>query len=60
VVEAIYRYGERWRVYRNTAEQLKTEAWQFFQLSGQYGRYDTHNAAYPVFAARIENHLQQF
>lgn len=33
-VEEFFHYGERWRHYRRTAERLKSEGWQFFQLSG--------------------------
>ncbi|HEX5078890.1 MAG TPA: DUF4231 domain-containing protein [Geminicoccaceae bacterium] len=53
-IEGFFRYGERWRHYRSIVERLKIEGWQFFQLSGPYRRPGTHAAAYPVFAARIE------
>jgi hypothetical protein len=33
-VEEFFRYGERWRHYRRTVESLKSEGWQFLQLSG--------------------------
>jgi hypothetical protein len=58
-VEGFFRYGERWRHYRRTAELLKTEGWQFFQLTGHYRRRTTHATAYPVFASRVEDILQQ-
>jgi len=58
-VEGFFRYGERWRHYRRTAELLKTEGWQFFQLTGHYRRYTTHTSAYPLFASRVEDILQQ-
>jgi hypothetical protein len=58
-VEGFFRYGERWRHYRRTAELLKTEGWQFFQLTGHYQRYTTHASAYPLFASRVEDVLQQ-
>jgi hypothetical protein len=38
-----------------TTEQLKTEGWQFFQLSGKYEEYDTHKEAYKPFCKSIEN-----
>jgi hypothetical protein len=57
-VEGFFRYGERWRHYRRTAELLKTEGWQFFQLTGHYRRH-THASAYQLFASRIEDILQQ-
>jgi hypothetical protein len=58
-VEGFFRYGERWRHYRRTAELLKTEGWQFLQLTGHYRRHLAHGSAYPLFASRIEDILQQ-
>ncbi|MDH4083907.1 MAG: DUF4231 domain-containing protein [Nitrospira sp.] len=52
-VEEFFHYGERWRHYRRTVESLKSEGWQFFQLSGPYANM-THVLAYPAFAARVE------
>jgi hypothetical protein len=58
-VEGFFRYGERWRHYRRTAELLKTEGWQFLQLTGHYRRHLAHASAYPLFASRVEDILQQ-
>jgi len=52
-VEEFFRYGERWRHYRHMTESLKSEGWQFLQLSGGYAN-QTHIQAYPAFAARVE------
>jgi hypothetical protein len=52
-VEEFFRYGERWRHYRRMTESLKSEGWQFLQLSGAYADR-THVQAYPTFAARVE------
>lgn len=52
-VEEFFHYGERWRHYRRTVEALKSEGWQFFQLSGPYVG-QTHVQVYPAFAARVE------
>lgn len=52
-VEEFFHYGERWRHYRRTVELLKSEGWQFFQLSGPYTG-QTYAHAYPAFAARVE------
>ena len=41
--------------YAITSEQLKTEGWQYFQLSGKYEEYDSHIAAYRPFCKSIEN-----
>jgi hypothetical protein len=58
-VEGFFRYGERWRQHRRTAELLKTEGWQFLQLTGNYRRHAAHGSAYPLFASRVEDILQQ-
>ncbi|MBX3332381.1 MAG: DUF4231 domain-containing protein [Nitrospira sp.] len=52
-VEEFFRYGERWRHYRRMTEALKSEGWQFLQLSGGYAN-QTHIQAYSTFAARVE------
>ena len=36
-------------------EQLKTEGWQFFGLSGKYEDYESHQEAYKVFSKSIES-----
>ena len=41
--------------YAITSEQLKTEGWQFFQLSGKYEDYEDHEEAYRPFCKSIEN-----
>lgn len=38
-----------------TTEQLKTEGWQFFQLSGKYDEFEDHKEAYKPFCKSIEN-----
>ncbi len=56
-LEGFFRFGERWRHYRRTAELLKIEGWQFFQSAGPYhGQH--HAAAFPAFAARTEAIIQ--
>ncbi len=52
-VEEFFRYGERWRHYRRMTESLKSEGWQFLQLSGSYAN-QSHMQAYPAFATRVE------
>ena len=42
--------------YSLTVEQLKTEGWQFFGLSGKYEDYKEHNMeSYKMFCKNIEN-----
>ncbi len=57
-VEELIRYGERFRHYRRTVEQLKSEGWQYFHLSGPYRRHASHRDAYMAFAARVEGIIQ--
>lgn len=60
-VEEFFRFGERWRHYRQHLEALKTEGWQFVQLIGNYSseQFPTHATAYTKFAARVEEILQR-
>ena len=58
-VEEFFHYGERWRHYRRTVESLKTQGWQFFQLSGSYVTYKTHEEAFTIFSNQIEEIIQR-
>jgi len=54
-VEQFFRFGERWRNYRNTVERLKMEGWLYLQLSGPYSADGaSHEASFASFAGRIE------
>jgi hypothetical protein len=53
-LDAYLHFGERWGHYRSLAEALKSEGWQFLQLGGRYGVFDSHVAAYPAFVGRVE------
>lgn len=57
-IEEFFNYGERWRHYRRTVENLKIEGWEFFQLSGEYKDFQSHVEAYPSFAAQVEDILR--
>ncbi|HXZ74113.1 MAG TPA: DUF4231 domain-containing protein [Streptosporangiaceae bacterium] len=57
-IEGFFHYGERWPHYRHLAELLKSEGWQFFQLSGQYAGAAGHADVYPLFAAHVEAIVQ--
>src|SRR5210317_90797 len=41
--------------YSMVVEQLKTEGWQFFGLSGKYEDYPNHQSAYKNFSKSIES-----
>lgn len=58
-VEELFHFGENRRRYRNSAEAMKIEAWQFFQLSGPYQEAENHEKAYPTFATNVENIIKQ-
>jgi hypothetical protein len=57
--EEFFHFGERWRHYRSTAERLKIEGWQLFQLGGPYQSFKNHAEAYSLFATRTEGIHQQ-
>lgn len=58
-VEEFFHYGDRWRHYRRTEESLKTQGWQFSQLSGFYHNHQNHQDAFPIFADQVESILQR-
>src|SRR6266542_4401545 len=58
-VEHFFRYGERWRHYRQTVEWLKIEGWHFFLGTGAYERFATHADGFRTFSGRVEDVLQQ-
>jgi hypothetical protein len=57
--EQFFNYGDRWRNYRRSVESLKTQGWQFFQLSGPYLPFKTHEEAFNTFAGQVEQIIQQ-
>lgn len=56
-VHEFFRYGDRWRHYRGTVENLKSEGWHFIQQTGRYRTMGSHEKAYKRFAERVENIL---
>jgi hypothetical protein len=58
-IEGFYHHGDRWPHYRRMAELLKSEGWQFLQLSGAYADAASHAVAYPRFAAQVEAVIQR-
>lgn len=58
-VEEFFHYGERWNNYRRTVESLKTQGWQFSQLSGPYVSYKSHAEAFSIFADQVEQLIQK-
>ncbi|MBD0266079.1 MAG: DUF4231 domain-containing protein [Tolypothrix sp. Co-bin9] len=58
-IEEFFHYGERWRHYRRTVESLKSQGWQFSQLTGPYRNYTSHEQAFNVFAGHVEDIIQR-
>lgn len=58
-VEEFFHYGDRWYHYRRTVESLKSQGWQYFQLSGFYQAYQNHDQAFSVFVSQIEEIIQR-
>lgn len=57
-LDGFFRFGDRWRTFRRTAEFLKAQGWQYFELSGPYAGTD-HAGAFAVFAGHVENLIQE-
>jgi hypothetical protein len=58
-VEGFFRYGERWRHYRRTAELMKSQGWQFYELAGAFESHRTHRTAFRAFATSVEGLLAE-
>jgi hypothetical protein len=58
-VEGFFHYGDRWRHYRRTAETMKSQGWQFYELAGPYSAFPTHAVGFPTFAATVEALFQE-
>lgn len=58
-LEGFFRYSDLYYQYRESAELLKIEGWSFFALSGVYGRYSTHQAAFEKFSQRVEDVIRR-
>ena len=59
-VEGFFRFGERWRHYRSLVEELKSEGWEFYELSGRYRAHGaTHKSAFPKFVDRVNDVLRR-
>jgi len=51
----LFSLDKNYFAYSMVVEQLKTEGWQFFGLSGKYEDYQTHQDAYKAFSKSIES-----
>lgn len=58
-VEEFFAHGEKYKQFRNTAENMKIEGWQFLQMAGQYSQFESHDDAYATFAYHVEQLIQK-
>jgi hypothetical protein len=58
-IEELNQFGDKWYRYRRSAELLKSHGWQFFERSGIYRKYDSHQAAFIDFTEQIEAIIQR-
>ncbi|MBX2873198.1 MAG: DUF4231 domain-containing protein [Saprospiraceae bacterium] len=56
-IHEFFSYGDRWRHYRATVENLKSEGWHYIQQTGRYRSIGNHEKAYKRFAERVESIL---
>ena len=56
-VEGFFRFGDRWRHYRGLVEELKSEGWAFYELTGAYREETKHRTAFTAFAERVNELL---
>jgi hypothetical protein len=58
-LDELFRWGDRWRHYRRTAELLKIEGWLFIEGGGRYKahqqRHDFHERFFSLFASKVED-----
>ena len=50
----LFSLDKNYFAYSMVVEQLKTEGWQFFGLSGKYEDFENHQEAYKTFSKSIE------
>ncbi len=59
-VDGFFQYGERWRHYRVSSEQLKREWWDFVMLTGaNYSQAANREEALKTFARRVESIIER-
>lgn len=46
-------FEEKWRHYRKTSEAMRNEGDDFFALSGEYEKYQTHKEAFRIFVKTV-------
>jgi hypothetical protein len=51
----LFSLDKNYFTYSIVAEQLKSEGWQYFQLSGKYHDFDDHIECYKMFCKSVES-----
>ena len=54
-IEGLFGFGDIWREKRMAAELIKSEGFSFFELTGAYAQFKTHQQAYKLFAQNVED-----
>ena len=50
----LFSIDKKYYDYSLTTEQLKSEAWEYFQLSGKYEEFENHNEPLKIFCNKVE------
>lgn len=58
-LDEFFSFGDRWYSYRKAVELMKSQGWQFLELSGAYREYEDQSEAFPVFVDQIESIIQR-
>jgi hypothetical protein len=59
-LEEFFRFGERWRHFRQQSERLRGEGWSFLQRASEgYQRYDSFAEAFRFFVEQVEGIIRQ-
>jgi hypothetical protein len=57
-VEGLFRFGNRWRLYRRMLDELRREGWSYAYKIGDYEREET--ATFSTFVDRSEDILRRY
>jgi hypothetical protein len=57
--EQLYRFGRRWRLYRESLDQMRAEGWHFALGIGDYEKLGP-DEAFIAFAERVEELLKRY
>lgn len=59
-LEEFFRFGDRWRHFRQQSELLRSEGWSYIERAGPvYRRYGSHAEAFGAFVGRVEQTLRE-